>query len=158
MSLLRDPPTVLGNPLLIWSPGSPPFTLSNDSSVWFGGSDLWVFLECHWCSVHSLITLLFRVSAMVFRECHWCSVHYLMMLLFCASAIVRYCCLRIDCIWCYHKKFLRGFLKSSYFFTKNFVVSQIFWDVPPLPGEFAFHFRNFDICAFPPVSLGYSPT
>ena len=135
MSLLRDPPTVLSNPLFIWSPSSPPFTLSDDSDVWLSGSGI-IFLR-----LMSLMFCTLFYDAVVSRI-HNCSILVL--------AYRRYLMLS--------QKFSKRILTSSHFFTKNFVVSQIFWDVPPLPGEFAFHFRNFDVCAFPPVSLGYSPT
>ena len=41
------------------------------------------------------------------------------------------------------KKFFKRIFNVLLLLHKNFVSSQILWDVPPLPGEIAFHFRDF---------------
>ena len=126
MSLLCDPPTVLGNPLFIWFPSSPLFTLSDDPEVPRSGilisvSDvLYTILWCC-CFVHPWLS-----DADVLRIVD-CSIRVL---------VYRWYLML-------SQKIFKRILMSSYFFTKNFVASQIFWDVPPLPGEFAFHFRDF---------------
>ena len=130
MSLLRDPLTVLGNPLFIWSPSSPPFTLSNDSSVWFGGSGL---VNLPWVSL--MFCALFN-DAVVSR------IRNCPILMFAYRQSFDTWCSCIDCIWCYHKKNFKRVLKSSYFFTKISWCLRFSGTFPPFPGEFAFHFRD----------------
>ena len=134
MSLLCDPPTVLGNPLLIWSQ-----------------------------VLHHLLCLMIPMSGLVVGLLFLLLVSLMFCTLFYDAVVLRIhnCSILVLAYRRYlmlSQKISKRILTSSYFFTKNFVVSQIFWDVPPLPGKFAFHFRNSDVCAFPPVSLGYSPT
>ena len=130
MSLLRDPPTVLGNSLFIWFPSPPPFTLSDDSSVWFLGLSIVppksvtdVLCTFLWCCCFAHQQLLDTVVLCIVN----CSILML--------AYRWYLMLS--------QKFFKRIFNVLLLLHKNFVSSQILWDVPPLPGEIAFHFRNF---------------
>ena len=144
MSLLCDPPTVLGNPLFIWFQ-----VLHHLLCLMIPVSGFWV---CGFSRLISVSDVLYTIL--------WCCCFAHLQLLD-TDVVHRQSFDTVVSVSVVSdvitKNFLRGFLTSSYFFTKISCRLRSSGTFPPFRVRSPFTSETSDVCAFPPVSLGYSP-